>query len=344
MKSCPCTCSFPWLLTLSNLDLPHGGLIRWTRFVGASGGGIQLNVDGMTAVNDAGGVGNVPLAYNPTTNAVQVGTTYNVLSDPTNARVRVNAGGTLLEISGADGNLRVYCGAIAMTLSASGQLNEGWLLAKGVSGDDRSDFITLDESAAAAVGSKWRIQTVTAAAYLAGRGGIRRYSTATVTPCVLDGWQNSYSAQDAYRIYSRFAMQQIVNCRFAVGVTDAPAAVAANSLPYVNEGILCVQDDAVGPNYLLRQVTGGAVVDDDSTIAVVAGEYHILEVLVATTRIPTLFIDGTLRATGAVGDSPAAATLLRKVIYADNIGAAVSAQFDIDIYDIVESRNMAVTA
>jgi hypothetical protein len=212
-----------------------------------------------------------------------------------------------------------------------------------VSGDDRSEFINVDWGGALAAGTRWQTSDVVAPAPVAARGGVWRKSTNSVTPSWWKGHAAVYSAQDAYRVYARYAMQQIANCRFAVGVCDDVPAAAPNSLPYTNEGIVCVQDDAVGANHLLRQITGGAVVDDDSTIAVVAGEYHIIDILVATTRIPALYIDGTLRATGAAADSPPAATLLRKVIYADNIGAAVLAQLDIDVYDIVCSRNTAVT-
>jgi hypothetical protein len=41
--------------------------------------------------------------------------------------------------------------------------------------------------------------------------------------------------------------------------------------------------------------------------------------------------------------SPLAATLLRKVFSANNSGAAVAAYIDMDVFDIVESRNTAVT-
>jgi hypothetical protein len=236
-----------------------------------------------------------------------------------------------------------YGSTVLEQISTLGLMENGWFLAKGVSGDDRSEFINTDWAAAEAPGVKWITSDVLAPARVAARGGVWRKSTNSTTPSFWKGLAQVYSAQDAYRVYSRFAMQQIANCRFAVGVCDDVPAAAPNSLPHTAEGIYACQDDAVGANYLLRQVTGVAVVDDDSAIAIVAGEYHVIEVLVAATRIPTLYIDGTLRATGAAADSPPAATLLRKVIYADNIAGAILAQVDVDVYDIVCSRNTAVT-
>jgi hypothetical protein len=72
MKTWPVTCSFPWLLTLSNLYLPHNGLITFARFVGVSGGGIQLNVDGITSLTDAGAAGR-PIFYDSVNNRIGIG-------------------------------------------------------------------------------------------------------------------------------------------------------------------------------------------------------------------------------------------------------------------------------
>ena len=341
MKSCPCTVSFPWLTVLGNLYLAHGSVINWAKFIGVSGGGITLTVDGMTTVTDAGAAGLPPIQFNSAINAIYMGDygTYGVLVY-NGSGIYLNALNSRISML-ANGGITFGVTTPAYTEIVMG--GNGWLLAKGVSGDDRSEFINTDWAAAEAPGVKWITSDVLAPARVAARGGVWRKSTDSTTPSFWKGLSQVYSARDAYRVYARFAMQQIANCRFAVGVCDDVPAAAPNSLPHTAEGIYACQDDAVGANYLLRQVTGAAVVDDDSAIAIVAGEYHVINVLVAATRIPTLYIDGTLRVTGAAADSPPAATLLRKVIYADNIAGAILAQVDVDVYDIVCSRNTAVT-
>lgn len=324
----------------------RGGSIHFDHVVAVGGGGVHvLSSAGMTSITDAGAAGRVPLFYDSANNRIGIGTIVPAapihLSSDGLTRVANTSSGLSMDLTG--GTYLIDAGA-AFSVDYLGKgLMSGWLLVKGVCGEDRSDFINPDWGAAGVAGVKWLTSDVIPPAAVAARGGVYRKSTNSVTPSFWKGQQTVYSAQDAYRVYARYAMQQIVNCRFAVGVCDDVPAAAPNSLPYTNDGILCVQDDAVGPNHLLRQVVAAAVVDDDSGVAVVAGEFHQIDILVATTRIPTLYIDGTLRATGAAADSPLAATLLRKVVYADNIGAAVLAQLDIDVYDIVESRNTAVT-
>jgi hypothetical protein len=223
-------------------------------------------------------------------------------------------------------------------------LSSGWLLAKGVSGDDRSDFINTDWAAAEVPGTKWRIQTVTAPARLAGRGGIWRFRTATVTPCVLDGWSNAYSAQDGWRMWARFCISSVADDFYGVGVCDAPAAVAPNSIPYVNDAALIVHISGLGANWFHRTVVAAGAVSVDTGIQAVPGEYIRVDQIGLTNRQIQLYINGALVTTSVAVQSPLAATLLRKVLHANNSGAAISAQLDMDEFDIVESRNVAVTA
>jgi hypothetical protein len=209
--------------------------------------------------------------------------------------------------------------------------------------DDRSEFHNTDWAAAEAPGTKWRIQTVTAPARVTGRGGIWRFGTASVTPCVLDGHSNSYSAQDGYRLYARFAIQSTANDFYGVGFCDAPAAVAPNSIPYVNDAALIVHISGLGANFFHRTVVAAGAVSVDTGIAAVAGEYVRVDMIALTNRQIQLYINGTLVTTSVAAQSPLAATLLRKVIHANNSGGAVAAFIDMDDYDPVESRNTAVT-
>ena len=47
---------------------------RFVETVGVGGGAVRYNRNGMTAVTDAGGVGQVPIAYDPTNNRIGIGT------------------------------------------------------------------------------------------------------------------------------------------------------------------------------------------------------------------------------------------------------------------------------
>jgi hypothetical protein len=327
-------------------------VITFPTVVGVGGGGIKTisggsGGAGITTVNDAGGAGLPFGSYNPTTDVVELGN-YAVSA----RAVMLSAGASVIRFGNTnlnmDGNFvraSVNTEFYIRFGAADGVIagGNGWLLAKGCSGDDRSDFINTDWAVAAAPGVKWRIQTVTAPADVAGRGGIERFGTATVTPCVLDGLKNSYSAQDGYRMYARFCINSDANDFYGVGVCDAPAAVAPNSIPYVNDAALIVHISGLGVNWFHRTVVGAGAVSVDTGIAAVVGEYVRVDQIALPSRAIQLYINGTLVTTSVAAQSPLAATLLRKVLHANNSGGAVSAFLDIDVYDIVESRNVAVT-
>jgi hypothetical protein len=218
-----------------------------------------------------------------------------------------------------------------------------YVLSKGVSLNlefDHCEWSATDVPGAKLLSSVAAGGSITA---LGSRGGIYVLQTVITTPTMLLPNGIYHSAQDGYRIYTRFAMAQTANCLFAVGVCDMPAAPAPLSAWYTANGIAIVQDDAIGANYLLRQVRAGAVVDIDSGIAVVAGEYHRFDLIVSTAGVPTMYIDGTLRATGAAANSPLTNTLMGPIMFSENLGAAVNAQLCMDSYKIVQSTNQTVT-
>jgi hypothetical protein len=242
---------------------------------------------------------------------------------------------------------QAYGGNIENRLTYAGSWFHGWLLAKGVSGDDSSEFVNDDYTVGAITpGVKW-LASIAAGGALAdvvgARGGVKRLGSIITTPTTMQGCKTAYSAQDGYRLYTRFTMQQIANIQGAVGFCDVLPAAGAGSLPFTNDAVIICQDDAVGPNWLLRTVVVAGITDVDSTIAVAAGQFVQHELAVAATRVATLTINGTLRATSVAAASPQAATMLRKVVHVQNIGGAVQAQLDIDCFIPVESRNTAVT-
>jgi len=231
-------------------------------------------------------------------------------------------------------------------LTGNGLLS-GWLLVKGVRLDICHDFNFDDwQVIGAAAGYQMQCSIVAQVALLDNvRGGIVRiWSVDAAAPNWLEvsGQIHTWSAQDAYRIYSRFTDQQIVNISSWVGVSDGPSGVD----PYgavAGNGVGLVQDDAVGANWLLRQVRGGVVVDDSTGTAAVAGAFHTWDLILTAAGVPTAYYDGTLVATGAAADSPTPTTMLEPVMWVAPLGAAILAQLDVDCFKIVQSRNTAVT-
>jgi hypothetical protein len=323
----------------------NGGLTFTTQVAVAGGGISRFTKLGMTTLNDAGAAGVPAITFDPTNDTVRYGSaTWNFIVAPAGGYISCQSPGFKMNVASAYVALLTGGNFGLRIAGTNGDATEdGWLLAKGVCGDDHSHFINTDWSVVEAAGSKWRIQTVTAPIRVAGIGGIWRFATANVTPCVLDGWSNSYNATSGWRMWARFAIQSVADDAFLVGVSDAPAAVAPNSMPYVNDGAFIVHISGLGANFFHRTIVAAGAVSVDTGIPAVVGEYVRVDQIARADRTIQLYINGTLVTTSVAAQSPLAATLLRKAMSANNSGAAVSAQLDIDVYDIVESANVAVT-
>jgi hypothetical protein len=326
-------------------------LFRNTTAVG--GGGFDaLSKTGITSLTDAGAAGRQVLFYDSTNNRIGMGT-----ATPASG-IQLSASGSDIDIiRPGGGELYLYASAWTLgngfdtwqsTVGAGGIYGPGWVLPKGVHLDMGKDFQQANWGAVGA-STGFEMQTsITAQTALINnvRGGIvRTYSIAAGAPNWIEMADrvHFWSAQDAYRIYTRFAVQQIANFSCAVGTTDGPAGVN----PYgavAGNGVFVVLDTAVGGTWLLRTVVGAAVTDVDTLVNAVAGDYVVFDILVATTKIATLYINGTLKATSAAANSPLATTMLEPILWVAPLGAAVLAQLDVDTYKIVESRNTATTA
>jgi len=317
--------------------------IRWRETVAVGGGAVRYGRTGITSITDAGAAGIIPINYNPTTNQLGIGTApaYNIdIYDPTQARIRASNVSLMLSA----GLLYYYDGAGYWSLEqARGLAGPGWLLAKGVGLGNESfdDFIGISYAVGAAPGVSWILQAVTAPVVIAARGGIVRLSTANTVPSTLGGLSAVYSSQDAYRVYARVACQQIANTMQAVGLVDAVPGAGPGSLPHTADGAYCVHDTAISNNWILRTIRAGAVHDEvGGGAAAVGGAAHdVLEIISTTAGIVTAYFNGVLFATCAAVNAPVTTTLLRKMIYTNNLGAAILAQFDIDAYGVVCSRN-----
>jgi len=317
--------------------------IRWREVVGVGGGAVRYGRLGITGITDAGAAGIILFNYNPTTNQLGVGTApaYNIdIYDPTQARMRASNVSLMLSA----GLLYYYDGAGYWSIEqARGLTGPGWLLAKGVSAGNESldDFIGISYAVGAAPGVSWILQAVTAPVVIAARGGIVRLSTANTVPSTLGGLAAVYSSQDAYRVYARVACQQIANSMQAVGLVDAVPGAGAGSLPYTTDGAFLVHDTATSNNWILRTVRAGAVHDEDlGGAAAVGGAAHdVLEIISTTAGVVTAYFNGTLMATCPGANAPLVTLLMRKMIYTNNLGGAILAQFDIDVYAVVCSRN-----
>jgi hypothetical protein len=318
-------------------------LFRNTTAVG--GGGFNaLSKTGITTLTDAGAAG-LSTVYNPTGNSYYIwnGVTPAFYVDSTSARIASLSSGSWIRVTTGMVDFSPDTGG---TLTALLSTTGGWLLPKGVVVVD-DDFTKQTWKTVTNTMGDWlaSISAGGSIANAAGRGGLINIQSIITTPSFinLDGWL-PVQTQDAPRIYARLMVTEVANTYKAWGLADATPAPGAGTLPYTNNAILACIDTAVGATVLLREVRAGAVTDTDTTIAIGAGTYREYDLIVSSAGVPTLYIGGTLRATGAAAQSPVTTTALQVIVYTNNLGAAVNSNLTIDAIKCVESRNTGAAA
>jgi hypothetical protein len=191
-------------------------------------------------------------------------------------------------------------GAFVSSHDILGQLNTGWLLAKGVSLDDDFTYVSW-AAAAGTVGAKWFAGVGSAAAatlVTPSAGGVAQISHGAIA----DSWYESQGAfwylQDGPRLYIRHSMHVETVVASWTGLTTAwdagahkpYAAGAAGNCSMVG------LDTSIGAFYYALGVRGGVVTAVSSTIAPAADTAHVWDVSWTTAGVMSYTLDGTARA------------------------------------------------
>jgi hypothetical protein len=216
-------------------------------------------------------------------------------------------------------------------VSTQTMLTDGWLLAKGVTGDDER-FDAPPEVEIPGAGG--------AIGWINARGGVRRLTSvlAAAPTYIHNNSIDWISLQDAPRQYQRWAVQQ-----WNAGVPDAYSIVGWQN--WGGTDTVGIQADAAVPggNYTIRAQRAGATTIHDTGIAAVIGEYHIWEMVSTTAGVVTIYHAGTLVHTLAAAETPAPATLMETWQYTRPVAPAILSNLDVDVCKSVMSRNTAVT-
>ena len=309
---------------------------RFVETVAPGGGAVRYGRTGITTVNDAGAAGRPVVAYNPTNNDVLFGTLATgglQFSTGTGTTLGYSATQNILTAAGYNidvAGVQLLVATAALANIRLPQLNESWLLVKGVhSCRERGDAPPITEIPGAGGSIAW----------INGRGGLKRL-TAVIAGAETYEHNNAcdwISLQDAPRLYSRWTAQQ-----WNAGVPDSFQAVGWRD--WANTNCVWFQWDAavVGGTITIRANRAGATTIHDTGVAAVAGQFHVCELISTAAGVITCYIDGTLVHTLAAAEVPVVTTLMEEWKYSACVAPAILSELDYDVVYTVLSRNTGV--